>query len=118
MSKRIRWTPPQTEQKYDLFCFTIQRAEDGSFVAEQVPDRPPAMTEANESYLVIDQACAISICWLDGKPAPETPERNAGLFAVMQHILKRLRDDDQAKQLSFGVGHAFGAQVRFDEEGK
>lgn len=105
----IRWTPPQAEKTYTLYHFTIKKVE-GKYVVEQVPDRPTDISRDNDSLLALEPTnFALNITWLDGKPAPNSRERNQGLIAILQDLCDILGRPDLITL--FGIGHAYGATV-------
>jgi hypothetical protein len=120
--KKMKWTPKKREVTYDLFWFTVKFVN-GKYIVEQQPERPDRSSEARDSLLVLtdeDQTFgfSINITWLSGKPAPNTPERNKGLLAVMEHVHSFLDEEtrEKLKHYFVGIGHVKGGKADFHIE--
>ncbi len=119
-----KWTPPKRKMKFDrVFYFTVSLVDDGPPVVRQVGDRPAEIDPDQDSILtLVDPAMeggiAMNITWLNGKPAPESDQRNRGLLAVLNHIHSRLPEDLRliVAKMSYGLGHAWGGQAQIHEQ--
>lgn len=112
--KQIRWRPaPKVHAR--AYFFTVNVADDGAIVVQQIAEEVATSNPQNESLMMLHfsetEAVALHLTWLNGKPAPNTAMRTRGLLAVygeLQRLVPELQNS------TIGIGHADGAEVEWD----
>jgi hypothetical protein len=111
---------PARKVHADVIFFTVTIADDGAIVVQKIPDVHEDSSEDKESLFMLhfspEHAIALHLFWVNGKPAPESPLRRAGLMAVIRYIHSIVPPDVQ-KYLEgqFGIGHAYSAKAEWDK---
>lgn len=116
---RVKVEMPESSGTLPLFYYSVVIFNDGKIIATQLPGESPGSTEDNTSTLALNQiGVAIEIRWFPTKPEPDTEARREGLLAIMDDVVSRLPEKDQeALRRSFwGVGHAWGARLEYNED--